>query len=121
VVTIQNWDHTTVFSRGGNGEYLTFWYIRQIPDGAVSRACFPVGWGVQISNIETSVAERSQRWELEWNSKRTSDLICSFKEALEKIAAEVIESPCFGNCLEGVADESMTLRLDRGELSNHHI
>ena len=36
-VTIQNWNHTAVFSRGGNGEYLTFWYAGQIPDDAVSR------------------------------------------------------------------------------------
>ena len=43
-VAIQDWDHTAVFSRGGNGEYLAFWYVRQVPDDAVSRTCFPMGW-----------------------------------------------------------------------------
>ena len=35
-VTTYNWDHTAVFSRGGNGEYLTFWYVGQIAEDAVS-------------------------------------------------------------------------------------
>ena len=36
-VTTYNWNHTAVFSRGGNGEYLTFWYVGQITEDAVSQ------------------------------------------------------------------------------------
>ena len=36
-VTTYNWNHAAVFSRGGNGEYLTFWYVGQITEDAVSR------------------------------------------------------------------------------------
>ena len=37
-VTTYNWNHTAVFSRGGNGEYLTFWYVGQIIEDAVSQS-----------------------------------------------------------------------------------
>jgi len=90
VITIQNWNHTAVFSRGGNGEYLTFWYVGQIPDDAVPET----GTGMEFEGNFRSY-------------------LFTFEEALGKITVEVDR-----HVLE-IAWKAwqVTLQFDRGEVA----
>jgi len=88
-VTTQNWNHTAVFSRGGNGEYLTFWYVGQIPDNAVPVA----GTGMEFE-------EKFQSY------------LFTFEEAMKKITVEVDR-----NVLKAAWRAwQTTLQIDRGEV-----
>ena len=81
VVATQNWDHTAVFSRGGNEEYLTFWYVCRYPMMRWVVYTFRWGWGSYLP---------------------------AFDEALEKMTVEADpHASRFGNSLEGVKDDPL--------------
>jgi len=88
-VTIQNWNRTAVFSRGGNGEYLTFWYVGQISDDAVRET----GTGMEFEDNFRSY-------------------LLTFEEAREKITVEVDR-----HVLDTAWRAwQMALQIDRGEV-----